>query len=62
MAFSVLISSKVGVAPKYQAEGDEGDFSGPPPVLEDGICCLTQSPRTLNHWRRHLASEIVSLS
>ena len=29
MAFSVLISSKVGVPPKYQAEGDEGDF--PPP-------------------------------
>ena len=30
MDFSVLISSKVGVSPKYQAEGDEGDFSGLP--------------------------------
>ena len=30
IAFSVLISSKVGVAPKYQAEGDEGLISGLP--------------------------------
>ncbi len=30
IAFSVLISSKVGVAPKYQADGDEGDISGRP--------------------------------
>ena len=30
IAFSVLISSKVGVAPKYQAEGDEGLISGRP--------------------------------
>ena len=26
IAFSVLISSKVGVAPRYQAEGDVGDL------------------------------------
>ena len=26
IAFSVLISSKVGVAPRYQAEGDSGDL------------------------------------
>ena len=30
IAFSVLISSKVGVAPRYQAVGDEGDISGRP--------------------------------
>ena len=30
IALSVLISSNVGVAPKYQAEGDGGDTSGRP--------------------------------